>query len=269
MDYTVVIPVLNALRYTRQCVEHLLAWGVPGASILVIDNASTDDTPQWLEATPSVRSVRNPVNLGCGGAWTQGALLTASEWTVFLNNDVVFAHPVVQDSLAAADRLGLDVVSPAIMEGDLDYDLPAFTERFRREMGAVERKGVFHGVFFAVRRRVFHRIGFPDTDRLLGGAEDHEFLRRCHHHGVPVATIGEAVLHHFGSITQNELKARLGVRSLGDHRYAWRRMGLGWWGRHRFKSGSRAQARRFRDAEVARHGMSLHMTRSGGAWTPR
>ena len=268
MDYTVVIPVLNALRYSRQCDEHLLASGVPGSSILVIDNGSTDETPQWLAATPAIRSVRNAVNLGCGGAWTQGALLTSSEWTVLLNNDVVFAHGVVQDCLAAADRFGLDVVSPGLMEGELDYDLAAFTEKFRRQMAGVKRWDTFHGVFFAVRRRVFHRIGFLDTDRLLGGAEDLEFLIRCRRHGVPVATVGDAVLHHFGSITQKELKAELGVRALGDYRYAWRRMGQGWWGRGRIKRATRAQTARFRDTEVARHGMSLHMLRAGGVWTP-
>jgi GT2 family glycosyltransferase len=64
MRYTVVIPVLNQLRYTEQCVQSLLANGIPAQSLLVIDNGSTDDTPQWLSAHPAIRSVRNPVNLG-------------------------------------------------------------------------------------------------------------------------------------------------------------------------------------------------------------
>jgi GT2 family glycosyltransferase len=79
MTYTIVIPVLNQLRYTQQCVESLRAHGIPVESLLVIDNGSTDDTPQWLAAHPEIRSVRNAVNLGCGGAWTQGALLADSD----------------------------------------------------------------------------------------------------------------------------------------------------------------------------------------------
>src|SRR4029079_1146413 len=70
MRYSVVIPVLNQLHYTKQCVDSLIANGVPAESVLVIDNGSTDDTPAWLAQRSDIRSVRNPVNLGCGGAWT-------------------------------------------------------------------------------------------------------------------------------------------------------------------------------------------------------
>ena len=107
MRYSVVIPVLNQLRYTEQCVQSLLANGIPAQSLLVIDNGSTDDTPQWLAAHPAIRSVRNPVNLGCGGAWTQGALLSDSDWVVLLNNDIVCAHDFVGAQIDAAERLGL------------------------------------------------------------------------------------------------------------------------------------------------------------------
>ena len=73
--YTIVIPVLNQLRYTAMCIDSLRAQGVAAADILVIDNASTDETPQWLAQHPELAQQRNRVNLGCGGAWTQGALL--------------------------------------------------------------------------------------------------------------------------------------------------------------------------------------------------
>src|SRR5437763_5214635 len=89
MRYLVVVPVLDQLRYTVQCVDSLLANGTPAEAILVIDNGSSDGTPAWLAEHPEIRSVRNAVNLGCGGAWTQGALLAESEWVVLLNNDVL------------------------------------------------------------------------------------------------------------------------------------------------------------------------------------
>ena len=68
MRYSVVIPALNQLHYTQQCIESLLASGVPAQSLLVIDNGSSDDTPDWLASRPDIPSLRNPVNLGCGGA---------------------------------------------------------------------------------------------------------------------------------------------------------------------------------------------------------
>ena len=74
MKYSIVIPVLNQLHYTRQCVDSLLAVGAPLESLLVINNGSTDETAEYLSANPQIPSINNDVNLGCGGAWTQGAL---------------------------------------------------------------------------------------------------------------------------------------------------------------------------------------------------
>ena len=264
MSYTVVIPVLNQLHYTQQCVHSLLAHGVPAASLLVIDNGSTDDTPAWLAAQPEIRSLRNAVNLGCGGAWAQGALLTDSAWVVLLNNDIVCAHDFIGAQIDAADRQGLQVVSPALVEFDLDYDLAAFTPGFLDKMRDTVREGWFHGVCFSVRRTVFEQVGFPDTDRLLFGREDAEFRARCLRHGLKVGTVGAAVFHHFGSITQKAMKKEMGVSSFGDHRYLYNKIGLGWWGRQKAKLERKGQTALWVHDELAETGMTLHMVHRDG-----
>ena len=259
MNYTIVIPVLNQLHFTKQCIESLLAHGVDGGSLLVIDNGSTDDTPAWLASQPHIRSVRNAVNLGCGGAWTQGALLSERDWVVLLNNDIVCGHNFIQAQLDAAERHGLDVVSPSLVERDLDYDLETFTPEFLAKMSGQLRRGWFHGVCFSVRSSVFQKIGYLDTDRLLYGREDAEFLARCRRHGLPVGTVGDALMHHFGMITQNALKKELGISKFGDHRYFYAKIGLNWWGRQRAKFARKSQTRRWVAEERQRFGMTMHM----------
>ena len=269
MRASIVIPVLNQLHYTRQCVDNLLQHGTDPASLLIVNNGSTDDTAAWLASVPEIPSVNNPVNLGCGGAWTQGAMLSNSEWVVLLNNDIVSGHAFIPAMLDAADREGLEVVSCALVERELNYPLEDFTTRFLGEMSSVVRRDWFHGVCFAVRRSVFERIGFLDTDRLLFGREDSEFLYRCRRNQIPVGTVGAALLHHFGSITQIAIKKETGVSKMGDHRYFYAKMGLNWWGRQQAKRARKAQTQAWRDAELAAHGMTLHMVREGEAWEYR
>jgi N-acetylglucosaminyl-diphospho-decaprenol L-rhamnosyltransferase len=264
MNCTVVIPVLNQLHYTQQCVHSLLSHGVRPDSLLVIDNGSTDDTPAWLASRPDIRSIRNPVNLGCGGAWTQGALASDREWVVLLNNDIVCAHNFIEAQIRAAQKHGLAVVSPALIEFELDYDLDAMTQDFLAKMSGTLREGWFHGVCFSVHRQVFHQIGFLDTDRLLFGREDAEFLARCKRNGLKVGTVGDALMHHFGSITQKAMKLEQGVGEFGDHRYLYAKLGLNWWGRQRAKFARKAQTRRWSEAERARTGYSLHMVHRDG-----
>ena len=266
MRYQVVIPVLDQLRYTEQCVQSLLAHGTPAGAILVVDNGSSDETPAWLAAHPEIASVRNAVNLGCGGAWTQGALLARSDWVVLLNNDVLVSARAMDAMLDAAEQHGLDVVSPALAEGALDYDFEAHAAAFVQAMAGTLRPGWFHGVCFAVRRSVFETIGFPDTDRRLGGREDVEFLVRCERSGVPVGTVGDALLHHFGSITQKAIKLETGQKDLGDRAYFYRRVGMGWLARKRFKAERVRLAREWIAAERSGHGYAMHMLRENGGW---
>ncbi len=257
-NYTVVIPVLNQLHYTQQCVQSLLTQGVPAATLLIIDNGSTDGTPQWLASQPNLRFVRNPVNLGCGGAWTQGALLSDQDWVVLLNNDIICSHNFIQAQIDAAQTHGLAVVSPCLVEFDLDYDLTKFTPEFLSKMRGSVRHGWFHGVCFSVHRSVFQKVGYLDTDRLLYGREDAEFLSRCKRHGLSVGTVGDALMHHFGMITQTALKKEQGVSKFGDHRYFYSKLGLSWWGRQQAKWTRKAQTRRWVAQELARCGMTMH-----------
>ena len=268
MRYVVVIPVLNELRYTTQCIESLLAHGTPAEAILVIDNGSSDGTPAWLAAHPEIRSVRNAVNLGCGGAWTQGALLADADWVVLLNNDVLVSERAMDAMLDAAEQHGLDVVSPSLAEGELDYDFEAHAAAFVKAMGGTLRRSWFHGVCFAVRRRVFESIGFLDTDRRLGGREDVEYLVRCQRNGVPVGTVGDALLHHFGSITQKAIKLETGQKDLGDRDYFYAKLGMGWLARKQFKSSRKRSARSWLAQESAAAGYVMHMLRHGGRWVP-
>lgn len=266
MKYRIVIPVLNQLHYTRQCIESLLAQGVPAETLLVIDNGSSDETPSYLASHPEIPSLRNPVNLGCGGAWTQGALLSEAEWVVLLNNDIVVEHNAIAASIARAEQLGLAVVSPAMVEGELDYPQADFTADYLTKMAEVVREGWFHGVCFIVHRDVFLRVGFPDTDRQLAGAEDMEYLVRCTRAGIRVGTVGAALLHHFGSITQKALKQEQNVKELGHHRYVYSKLGFNWLQRKRFQHARRSRQRAWRDAELARYQQTLHMERSKSQW---
>jgi GT2 family glycosyltransferase len=120
-------------------------------------------------------------------------------------------------------------------------------------------------VCFSVRRAVFEKVGFLDTDRLLFGREDAEFLARCKRHGLEVGTVGDAVMHHFGSITQNAMKKEQGVSKFGDHRYFYSKIGLNWWGRQQAKFARKSQTARWVASERERTGMTLHMVHRGGS----
>ncbi len=87
-DLAVVIPHYNRFEFLARCVSSLLADGLDPEAILVVDNASADDSVELLgQRFPAVRCIANPDNRGFARAANQGILGTRSRYVLLLNND--------------------------------------------------------------------------------------------------------------------------------------------------------------------------------------
>ena len=135
-----------------------------------------------------------------------------------MNNDVLVPPGCIGGLVGFAEEEKFDIVSPAMCEGELDYDLQKHAAEFMFRMSAVCRRDLAHGVCFMVHRRVFDAIGYFDSDPKLGGYEDDEYFRRARHAGFRLATTGRALLHHFGSVTQKKHRCRTGGQKQGPRR---------------------------------------------------
>ena len=89
MDYSIIIPVFNKAELTRNCLAKLPASlaGAGEGEVIVIDNASTDHTPDVLASFPWIRMIRNEKNLGFAGANNQAAREARGRILILLNND--------------------------------------------------------------------------------------------------------------------------------------------------------------------------------------
>ncbi len=90
-DMSVVIVNYNTRDYTAQCVDSVLK-NPPQCSydIVVVDNASTDGSADWLaEHYPTVQLVRSRRNTGIAGGNNLGILATAGRYVLLLNNDTL------------------------------------------------------------------------------------------------------------------------------------------------------------------------------------
>ncbi len=268
MDASIVIPVFNQSQYTKRCLETLQEAGIARSQIVVVDNASTDDTIACLAAHPGVNVIRNENNRGCGGAWNQGVRALTATWTVVLNNDVIIPPGWLEGLVGFAEDEKVDVVSPASCEGETDYDVPDHARQFVKKMASVKRPGACVGYCFMVHRRVFDKAGLFDDDMRLGGYEDDEFFRRSRQAGFRLGTTGRSFLHHYGSVTQIAMKASMNKpkASLGDRDYYRRKYKLTWLKRHWWRWQEKSQLARWRQDELAQYGCTLVALRKGGAF---
>lgn len=264
MSVAIVIPVLNQLAYTQGCLRCLAPDLAAGVRVIVVDNGSTDGTPQWLAgpgATPGLTVIRNDQNRGCAPAWNQGVQAAAgADWVVVLNNDVLLPAGWLAALLGAAERHGLDVVCPAMRERDQNYEFATYALEFTTKLGGVVRRGGAHGVCFAVRRAVFEQIGGFDEAFRIGQFEDADFFRRARLAGFRSGVVGACFLHHFGSVTQDALSDTKKQRpyeaeNRAHFRKKWK---LGWARRRWEKTTDGLRAWWWRTTERARFGHTLH-----------
>ena len=86
---SIIIPVFNRARYTLKCLQALAAnTAYDNFELIVVDNASSDETPQLLATLGGdVQVIRNEENLGFAKACNQGARAAVGSLLLFLNND--------------------------------------------------------------------------------------------------------------------------------------------------------------------------------------
>ena len=104
-----IIVNYNAGAYLRACVDSLLACPLE-IDIIVVDNASADDSLAALEGLPHVQIMRNERNLGFAAACNIGARTAVAPYLLFLNPDCYFVPgtlSILLDALRADGQAGM------------------------------------------------------------------------------------------------------------------------------------------------------------------
>lgn len=116
---SIVIPVYNKFFYTYQCLASLLKHP-PRApvEVVLVDDASTDETVLAPFLFPGVTIVRNPVNAGFLDSCNRGAAAAAGEYLMFLNNDTTLHADAVDALLGSFDRPGVGLAGAKLVFPD-------------------------------------------------------------------------------------------------------------------------------------------------------
>ena len=98
---TVVIPAYNGTsRYLEQAIRSVMAQRYLDREIIVVDDASTDNTEALVQAIPEVRYVRHSRNAGQAAARNTGARLAQGPYVAFLDQDDLWESTFLEETLA-------------------------------------------------------------------------------------------------------------------------------------------------------------------------
>lgn len=190
---SVIVPARDEERNIVRCVESLLAQDYPNLEVIVVDDGSTDSTPQLLarlRETPAGRDRLRVVRvdeLPAGWAGKPHALHTGvraatGEWLLFTDADTWHAPQALRSAIARAERDKADLFTIGT-----EQELPDFWNRVMMPIAymgisfqyppvlvnnAHSSVAIANGQFLLIRRSAYERVGGYDTPELRGTVVD-------------------------------------------------------------------------------------------------
>lgn len=211
---SIIILTWNNVRYNIECLRSIFDYSVyPNLEVIVVDNASTDGTPEFLQRFASgsrnVQLILNQENLGFAAGMNKGIAQATGEYIVILNNDTLVTPGWLSgmmryldiESVGAVGSMTNQIANEAKV--DAGYDVIAEMNEF-----ALLRSKQYAGESFDIkvlalfctmmRRAVIDEIGMLDEQFKVGMFEDDDYSLRLHQAGYRTVCAKDVFIHHYG-----------------------------------------------------------------------
>lgn len=232
MKVTVVIPNYNGRHFMEPCLASLAKQTYRDFRILVVDNASTDGSIEYMkEQYPKIETIALKENYGFSKAVNIGIRRSKTPYVLLLNNDTTVDPHFVEEMVGAIEQSKrifsvsskmIQMYHPKLIDsaGDL-YTLIGWG--VCRGVGRpVDNYSEADEIFSACagaaiyRRSVFQKIGLFDENH-FAYLEDIDIGYRAKIHGYRNMYCPAALVYHVGSGTSgskyNSFKVRLAARN--------------------------------------------------------
>ena len=228
-----VVVTHNRIDLLRQCVAQLENQTC-ACDILIVDNASTDGTAQWLESKPELNCRNTGANLGGAGGFNLGM-----RWAVEAGYDYVWVMD--DDCLPQPDALEKLLEADRILEGNYGWlsSVALWTDGSECRMNRQKLKKSFYEfspllkyglvqaeqatfVSLFLRGETIRRVGLPIKEFFIWG-DDIEFTRRIAvRENIPSFVSGQSQVVHATKTNVGSNVALDDVERIGRYFYAFR-----------------------------------------------
>lgn len=240
---SIIILTYNGADYISQLLRSLADQTYPNdrMEIIVVDNASTDDTASIIENNfPSVKLVELEENIGFAAGNNQGLLYASHDFLVFLNQDTV-CHPeflkvlvevmLENGTLAACNPNIITPNPPQIDTVDMNSlpmslfvcDLsPYGYGKNRILMGKrLYYPKLLSGCAFIIRRIAISKLGYLFDDRIWMYAEDTDLSLRLHNSGQRIGAVRDSIVYHLhnSNVKLTDSRLRLAAQAIMNRVY--------------------------------------------------
>lgn len=145
-SWSVVITTRNRAGMLKRAIDSCLRQALP-CEIVVVDEASTDSTPEVVQSFPGVKYIRNEQPVGHSAAANLGIRAASGSWIKPLDDDDWLAENCIEtmeNGIAAAEKAGMNpvIVSAPATNVDVDEQKIGRTHSFSSQPVALRSRDV-------------------------------------------------------------------------------------------------------------------------------
>lgn len=222
---SIVVLTYNNLKCNKGCIDSILRkTAYPAYELIIVDNASTDGTVEWLKELdqkhlPNVTVVLNKENLGFAAGNNVGMKLAKGDYVVLLNNDTLVTRGWLSGMvkhLENDEALGMcgPVTNSIGNEAKIRVDyfdkegLELFANRYTFEhLGELwQDPGVLALFCTMIKRGVIDKCGYLDEAYGRGMFEDDDYSWAARKAGYRIAIAEDSFIHHFEGMSFKKLE---------------------------------------------------------------
>jgi GT2 family glycosyltransferase len=206
----VVIVTFNRVKVLKSCLLSLLRNTYKNYEIIIVDNASTDDTAAGIRLLfPYVRLLRNEQNLGYTGGNNKGieyALKQDFEYLLILNDDVAVDPNFLKNLVnVACSNPEIGIACPKVLCFETPNKLFKEYGKYNFYLGISyqplntinrpQETGLVPGASFLIKREVMQKIGLMDENFFLYFDEG-DLCYRTREAGFKMMYVPSAIVYH-------------------------------------------------------------------------
>lgn len=227
---SIIVPVFNQLKLTLECLLSLAhSTSRHDFEVIVIDDASRDDTPEILPRLRGLRYLRNPANLGYAGACNRAAAEALGRYLVFLNNDTQVQPGWLDALLAVFEKqpevgiAGSRLLNPDGSLQEAGAELTAEAYAILRGEGEAPNAAAYNtlqevtyvsGASLMIKTSLFRTLGGFDEVYSPAYYEDSDLAMRVQQAGYRIYYQPQSVVVHHRSATTGHMPVTVANLSL-------------------------------------------------------
>ncbi|MSP85331.1 MAG: glycosyltransferase family 2 protein [Flavobacteriaceae bacterium] len=210
---SVVVVTYNGEIWIKKNIDSLLKSNYP-IDIIVVDNASTDQSIANLKEYKNIQLIQNNKNLGFGKANNIGidiAIKNGADAIFLLNQDSwIFENTITNLAEKLFENPDFGMVSPmhySINENVLDNSFSTYYNKYKNEIDSNSIRIVpfVNAAAWLVSKKCFIKVGYFDPIFNHYG-EDRNFCDRVHYHKFKIGIVKNAVICHDRIVKLNSNK---------------------------------------------------------------